>query len=57
MTWFDIHRFDQDLTLAINSWNSTISDPIWVFFSKIPVWIPLYILIVALIIWKLGGKR
>lgn len=57
MTWFDIHRFDQDLTLAINSWNSSISDPIWVFFSKIPVWIPLYILIIALIIWKLGWKK
>lgn len=57
MTWFDIHRFDQDLTLVINSWNSSITDPIWKFFSNIPVWIPLYILIVALLIWKLGWKK
>ena len=57
MTWFDIHRFDQDLTLVINSWKSSITDPIWKFFSNIPVWIPLYILIVALLIWKLGWKK
>ena len=57
MKWFDNHRFDQDLTLVINSWNSSITDPIWKFFSNIPVWIPLYILIVALLIWKLGWKK
>ena len=57
MTWFEIHRFDQDLTLAINSWTSSISDPIWVFFSKIPVWIPLYVAIVAFLIARLGWKK
>lgn len=45
------------LTLEINSWNSPISDPIWVFFSNIPVWIPMYLLIVGLLIWKLGWKK
>lgn len=57
MFWQTIHKYDQLLTLKVNSWNSSITDPIWQFFSNIPVWIPMYILIVALIIWRLGWKK
>lgn len=57
MTWHEIHRFDQDLTLTINSWHSPVTDPIWEFFSNIPVWIPMYVLIIAFIIWRLGWKK
>ena len=57
MTWQEIHRFDQLLTLKVNSWSSPMTDPIWQFFSNIPVWIPMYVLIVALIIWRLGWKK
>lgn len=57
MNWQDIHRFDQDLTLAINSLHSDITDPFWEFMSDIPVWIPMYVLIVAFLIWRLGWKR
>jgi undecaprenyl-diphosphatase len=57
MTWQENHRFDQNLTLKINSWNSSFSDPIWEFLSDIPVWIPMYVLIVAFIIWRLGWKK
>ena len=57
MTWSEIHQFDQQLTLAINSWHSTLTDPVWAFFSKIPVWIPMYAAIVALLIWRLGWKK
>lgn len=57
MTWHEIHRFDQDLTLTINSWHSPVTDPIWEFFSNIPVWIPMYALIIAFIIWRLGWKK
>lgn len=57
MNWQEIHRFDQNLTLEINSWNSDITDPIWAFFSDIPVWIPLYAAIIAFVIWRLGWKR
>ena len=57
MTWQEIHRFDQNLTLKINSWNSSFSDPIWEFLSDIPVWIPMYVLIVAFIIWRLGWEK
>ena len=57
MTWHDIHRFDQDLTLTVNSWHSPVTDPIWEFFSNIPVWIPMYALIIAFIIRRLGWKK
>lgn len=57
MTWQEIHRFDQDLTLKINGWNSSISDSFWEFMSDIPVWIPMYLLIVLYIIWRLGWKK
>ena len=57
INWQEIHKFDQLLTLEINSWNCSITDPIWQFFSNIPVWIPMYVLIIALLIWKLGWKK
>ena len=57
MTWQEIHRFDQLLTLKVNSWNSPITDPIWQFFSNIPIWIPMYALIISLMIWRLGWKK
>lgn len=55
--WNEMHKFDQLLTLEINSWDSSITDPVWQFFSNIPVWIPMYVLIVAFIIWRLGWKK
>ena len=39
MNWQEIHRLDQDITLWING-----------FLSNIPVWIPLYVLIIAFIL-------
>ncbi len=55
--WQEIHQFDQKLTLAINSWDSSFTDPIWQFFSNIPVWIPMYVLIVGCLIWRSGWKK
>lgn len=57
MTIQEIHHIDQLLTLKVNSWSCSITDPIWQFFSKIPVWIPMYALIVALLFWRLGWKK
>lgn len=57
MTWQEIHKFDQLLTLEINSWDSSVTDPIWQFFSDKFVWAPMYAAIIALLIWKLGWKR
>ena len=57
MFWQNVHHLDQQITLAINSWNSAFSDPIWAFLSMKLVWIPLYASILALIILKLGWKK
>ena len=57
MFWQTIHEFDQQLTLVINSWHSPLTDHFWAFFSNIPVWIPMYALIIALMFWKLGWKK
>lgn len=53
----NLERLDQDLTLTINSWNSPVSDWIWELFSDIPVWIPMYVAIVAFLIARLGWKK
>ena len=57
MFWQNVHHLDQQLTLAINSWNSAVTDPFWAFMSMKLVWVPLYVAILALIIWKLGWKK
>lgn len=57
MFWQNIHHLDQQLTLTINSWNSSITDPFWTFMSMKLVWIPLYLGIIALLVWKLGWKK
>lgn len=57
MFWKEIHQFDQGVSLEINSWDSPFTDAIWQIFSNVPAWIPMYLLIVALLIWKLGWKN
>ena len=57
MFWKEIHHIDQLLTLKINSWNCNITDPIWQLFSNIPIWIPMYVLIIAMLIWRIGWKK
>lgn len=57
MDWQAIHHLDQKVTLEMNSWSSEITDVIWKFFSDIPVWIPMYVIIVGCLFWKLGWKK
>ena len=57
MFWQTVHQLDQRITLEINSWNSPFTDKIWQFFSDIPVWFPMYALIIAGLIWRLGWKK
>ena len=40
-----LHHVDQSVTLAVNSLSSPFTDRIWMFFSDIPVWIPLYVIV------------
>ena len=55
--WQTLENADRIATLEINSWNSALTDPVWAFFSNIPVWIPLYVAIVAFLIARLGWKK
>lgn len=57
MFWNEVHKIDQELTFAINSCHSSFTDPIWAFFSDKFVWVPMYVGILALIIWKWGWKK
>ena len=57
MNWQEIHRLDQDITLWINGFHSEISDVVWTFLSNIPVWIPMYVLIIAFILRRLGWRK
>lgn len=57
MDWQAIHHLDQKVTLEMNSWSSEITDVIWKFFSDIPVWIPMYVVIVGCLFWRLGWKK
>lgn len=52
-----LEHADRLATLEINSWHSAVTDPIWSFFSNIPVWIPMYVIIVAFILQRLGWKK
>ena len=57
MNWQEIHKLDQDITLWINGFHSELTDVVWAFLSNIPVWIPLYVLIIAFIIRRMGSKK
>lgn len=51
------HHLDQHITLAINLYDSSVPDALWQFFSMRAVWIPLYVLVAAALVWRLGWKR
>ena len=55
--WQTLEQADKTATLAINSWNSAVTDPIWAVLSNIPIWVPMYVIIVAFIIQRLGWKK
>lgn len=52
-----IQGIDKDVTLAINSLNSTVSDAIWQFFSFKSSWYILYAAIAIILFLKLGWKK
>ncbi len=52
-----IISIDKQISLAINSLHSDFTDPIWVLFSDVQIWFPMYGLIVGLLFWRLGWKK
>ncbi len=57
MTLDQLISLDKQITLAINNLHSEFTDQIWIFFSHIKVWFPMYALIVGLLFWRLGWKK
>lgn len=57
MTWQQIHEMDQQLTLSLNSIHSSVTDPVMMFFSSIPVWIPMYLIVAVFLFIRLGWKK
>lgn len=52
-----LQYLDRDVTLAVNSYGSPVTDQIWQFFSMKEVWYPLYLLIALGLVWRLGWKQ
>jgi len=47
-----IDKVDKEIFLYLNGKHGDISDMIWQFVTDIPSWIPLYLLLIGLMIWK-----
>lgn len=52
-----LEQLDKTWTLTINSLHTPFTDKMWMFFSGRTEWIPLYVLVIALLIWRLGWKK
>ncbi len=52
-----LHHLDKDITLAINSCNSPLSDSVWQVITDHRTWIVLYIGIAVLMVMRLGWKK
>lgn len=48
---------DNAITLAVNGCFSPLTDHLWIIMSHKAIWVPLYVLIIALLFSKLGWKR
>ena len=53
----EIVAFDQEITLWLNSHYSPFGDAFWSTMSSIKIWIPLYVAVCAILIWRLGWKK
>ena len=52
-----LSALDNDITLSVNAWSSPLSDALWRTMSDKEIWFPLYALIAALLLLKLGWRR
>ena len=48
---------DQDITLWLNGFHSSWSDPFWMFMSDVRIWFPMYGIILGMMIYRLGWKK
>lgn len=52
-----LEQIDRNATLAINSLHGDFFDQVWMLFSHRTIWIPLYLAMAGVLIWKLGWKK
>ena len=52
-----MEQLDQTVSLWLNGLHCPFTDSMWLFFSDRSVWIPLYLLVAVLMVWRLGWKR
>lgn len=52
-----VDQWDRAVTLFINTHLTFPGDSFWMFMSGIKVWIPLYVAVAAMLMWRLGWKR
>lgn len=58
MNWIQqLHFWDRELTLAINSFHSPVTDYIWLFFSNKQIWFLMYALVAFFLFKRLGWRR
>ena len=57
MIWQTLEQLDKTWTLAINSLHTPFTDRMWLFITGRNEWIPLYILVIILLFWRLGWKK
>ncbi len=55
MDW--LLKLDTDILLAVNGAHSAFGDAFMYFISKKLVWIPVYAVLLAVMVWKLGWKN
>lgn len=53
----NIEELDQEVSLAINSLDSSFTDPVWKFFSDKEPWFLMYAVILGFFFWNLGWKK
>ena len=57
MSIFSIREIDESVTLAVNGLHTALSDQFWHFMSDKKVWIPFYLILITLLLYRLGWKK
>ena len=57
MSIFSIREIDESVTLAVNGLHTALSDQFWRFMSDKKVWIPFYLILITLLLYRLGWKK
>lgn len=52
-----LHHVDKDVTLAINSLSTPLTDTVWQFFSAKTIWSVMYLTVLVFMFIRLGWKK